>query len=786
MHKKYKQWKVILAHPLVIAFVGVVSYFALLIGLNVLTKLLYVGLSALVTVKNQGISPELMENGPSIGQQLWAYLLQTSPFQPAPLFGAYMRFFPLAVLLIWLLLVPKKLYQMRIAYRDLNKGTKGVARWTTFKEMLAQYPIVALNEEEYEGESGIPVLHFNLSSVWYFLWKFQGFSLPFCSKGYVFMDRNKTNAWVDAGTQSGKTEMYTYPTLDLIMRAKEKDSVIITDLKGNMIKNTKAEFERFGYDVWCLNLVKPEYSMGYNPLELIKKAYWEGDYDTAQLLCNTFTYSLFHNEHSHADPMWEEASIALVNALILAVCFLCKEKDEPEKVTMYTVSVMLSELGQDPDENGMTSLDAFFSDLEPTNPAKLQFATIQFSQGITRSGIYTGTMAKLKSFTFDSIGRLTAKSNFAFEQLAYGEKPVALFIVYPDYDDSNYALISTFLTQMNYVLAKCATLSRDSKLPRRVKSVMEEVANFPAVPGLERHMNVGLERGMIYYLITQSMVQLDKNYGKEGARALLNACGNKIYIMGDGEDDAKYFCSMLGETTVISTSRHGDPLSVDKSYGESEEGRELLKEEELRLLKPGEWIVYRTKMRRDLKGNGIEPRPIRACEAEGTKMLHRYEYLMPRFDHPMTFEELHGEPSPHAYLCMEELIIDFKIDTVDIEDTGVYTKDPQPKISHDEIEEPREVEEVEYIHGTTEETLPEEEVSTMIEELEPIHDTFTLLTNVFSEDQLTLMRAIVQRSVEEDQYDRFLSLDTVEEVENWLIYFDIPEVQELFYSMVER
>lgn len=123
MHKKYKQWKVILAHPLVIAFVGVASYFALLIGLNILTKLLYVGLTALVTVKNQGISPELMENGPSIGQQLWAYLLQTSSLQPAPLFGAYMRFFPLAVLVIWLLLVPKKLYQMRIAYRDLNKGT---------------------------------------------------------------------------------------------------------------------------------------------------------------------------------------------------------------------------------------------------------------------------------------------------------------------------------------------------------------------------------------------------------------------------------------------------------------------------------------------------------------------------------------------------------------------------------------------------------------------------------------------------------------------------------------
>ncbi|MEN2279612.1 type IV secretory system conjugative DNA transfer family protein [Enterococcus faecalis] len=780
MNKKYKQWKKILAHPAVITLVGVLSFVFFLLFFILISKMFFVLGETLLSIKKQGASSANLDVISEVPDKIKSYIRDTSLLKPAPIFGVYTQFYPNLVIIIWALLIPKKLYQMRIAFRDINKGTKGVARWTTFKEMIQQYPIVALDHKEYEGESGVPVLHFNLNPFRYFFWKIKGFNLPYCKNGYVFIDRNKTNAWIDAGTQSGKTEMWSYPTLDLIMRAGIKDSVIVTDLKGNMIKNTKEEFEKFGFDVFCLNLVQPSYSIGYNPLELIKNAYWEGDYDSAQLLCNTFSYSIFHNDKSNADPMWEEASIALVNALILAVCFICKENNTPEKVTMYTVAVMLSELGQDPDENGLTSLDAFFSDLEPTNPAKLQFATIKFSQGITRSGIYTGTMAKLKSFTFDSIGRLTATSDFDFENLVFGDKPVALFIVYPDYDDSNYALISTFISQAGYVLAKSATMSKESTLPRKVKHLFEEAANIPPIHGLGRHMNVGLERGMVYYLITQSVVQLEDRYGDKAARTLINACGNKYYIMGDGEDDAKYFCNMLGTTTVIAASRHGDPLSMDKSYGESEDGRELLKEEELRMLKPGEWVVYRTKMRRDLKGNGVNPRPILASEAEGTKMLHRYEYLMPRFDHPMTFEELHQNTSEHAELHMKDLIINFKIDTVDLEDTGEYTKDPQ------ELQETREVDDMDlYPEVLSDEKMSPEEVSTLLESIEEVHENLTLLTDYFSEDQLALMRSIVQRSVDEDQYDYFASLQHVELVENWLENFQIPEVQELFYGVLK-
>ena len=47
------------------------------------------------------------------------------------------------------------------------------------------------------------------------------------------------------------------------------------------------------------------------------------------------------------------------------------------------------------------------------------------------------------------------------------------------------------------------------------------------------------------------------------------------------------------------------------------------------------------------------------------------------------------------------------------------------------------------------------------------------------------MRSIVQRSVDEDQYDYFASLQYVELVGNWLENFQIPEVQELFYGVLK-
>ncbi|WP_407856206.1 VirD4-like conjugal transfer protein, CD1115 family [Enterococcus hailinensis] len=638
MNKEFKQWKKYLANPYFLALLAVLLCSMGVIVINVILNGL---LSLNGIVKKLGIF--INGGGAFPIQPSVSWIFRPEVSMP------YFKLIYLGLLCIIGVIVVKRIYHMRIAYKDINLFTKGTERFTSLEELKKQYKMVPLDDKEYEGKSGIPVATFT---------KVIGFGPWKKEEKYIFIDTKNTNSITIGGTQSGKTSLFSYPTLDLIMRAKEKDSVIINDLKGDMLKNTKSEFERFGFDVYCLNLVDPTNGIHYNPLDLVKQAYLRGDTTKAQMLANSLSFSLYHNPNAK-EPMWEEASISLLNALILAVCEIGIEQNKTQVINMYAVTSMLEELGAYPDEKGNTALDNFFEQLPPTSVARKQYGTIKFSQGITRSGIFTGTMAKLKNYTYDAIAKLTLDSDFSLEDLGYGDRPIALFIVYPDWNDSNYSIIATFLSQVNEVLAEKATLS-GTGLKRRVRYLLEEAANIPAIDGLSRAMNVGLQRNLVYHLVIQSYAQLDDKYGDKMSKAITGACGNQIYIMSDEYDDAEYFSKKLGDKTIIKTDRHGDPMSTDKSYGESEEGRNLLTANELRDLREGEWVLDRTKMRRDQSGNKITPYPIFASIDSGTNMTFHYEYLLPRFDGKLNLSELSLNKESHEELNLVDYIVKWK------------------------------------------------------------------------------------------------------------------------------
>ncbi|MDT2597344.1 VirD4-like conjugal transfer protein, CD1115 family [Enterococcus dongliensis] len=638
MNKEFKQWKKYLANPYFLALLAVLLCSMGVIVINVILNGL---LSLNGIVKKLGIF--INGGGAFPIQPSVSWIFRPEVSMP------YFKLIYLGLLCIIGVIVGKRIYHMRIAYKDINLFTKGTERFTSLEELKKQYKMVPLDDKEYEGKSGIPVATFT---------KVIGFGPWKKEEKYIFIDTKNTNSITIGGTQSGKTSLFSYPTLDLIMRAKEKDSVIINDLKGDMLKNTKSEFERFGFDVYCLNLVDPTNGIHYNPLDLVKQAYLRGDTTKAQMLANSLSFSLYHNPNAK-EPMWEEASISLLNALILAVCEIGIEQNKTQVINMYAVTSMLEELGAYPDEKGNTALDKFFEQLPPTSVARKQYGTIKFSQGITRSGIFTGTMAKLKNYTYDAIAKLTLDSDFNLEDLGYGDRPIALFIVYPDWNDSNYSIIATFLSQVNEVLAEKATLS-GTGLKRRVRYLLEEAANIPAIDGLSRAMNVGLQRNLVYHLVIQSYAQLDDKYGDKMSKAITGACGNQIYIMSDEYDDAEYFSKKLGDKTIIKTDRHGDPMSTDKSYGENEEGRNLLTANELRDLREGEWVLDRTKMRRDQSGNKITPYPIFASIDSGTNMTFHYEYLLPRFDGKLNLSELSLNKESHEELNLVDYIVKWK------------------------------------------------------------------------------------------------------------------------------
>lgn len=721
LYKEYKQWKRIFAHPLFLIGYAITAFLIVTAGINFLL----------------GTARNLMQAKNSSSGGLGSYIEQTvnqtvhgqaeattsSIFQMSYLWtfqGEWWQIY-LVVYLIAGFFIGRKIYLKRIAFRSILLGLKGTMRWTTLDEIKQQYHAIPTDHQPYVGSAGIPILHYD---------------------GFIYIDVNKTNALIDASTQSGKTETFTYPFIDSIMRASEKDSVVILDIKGNILKNTKEEFEKFGFLVKVFNLLDPHLSIGFNPLELVKKAYWKGDVAQAQMLAQTLSFSFYKNEEAK-DPLWQQASTTLLNAIILAVCEECKRANTPEKVTLFTCAMMLLQLAGDPDEDGLTNLDYYFMNLSDLNPAKLSFATIKFSKSVTRSSIYTGTTAELQKYLLENVAKLTAQNDFDFEELTEGDKPVALFVLLKDWDDSLNDLASSFLSQESAVLSELAVRSKKSKLSRKVHHIYEEIGNVPPIPNLPRYMGVGLERGLLYYLVIQSFNKLESAYGENAANDMKELCGNWIYIMSEAPEDSEVFSKKLGTASVLAPNRNGDPMSEDKSYGEQEDGRVLMMPEELTKLVEGERVILRTKKRRDLKNKKVKPYPIFASEDAGTAMLHRYEYLLDYFDKELSFDEL-GLESTHQNIQLEDLMLHFST-----EEKANNTPEQMPL-----------------------KAVPEERSEFSMSDLEEVHHTETPIFDILTKDQYDFISSIIKENTSKSSFECFTDFDTIEEI---ITFLEAPE-----------
>ena len=564
------------------------------------------------------------------------------------------KFFPIYLILNILMIgvYIKFMINIRASFKEFDEGQKGSSRFATRAEIDQQYRAVPIKTEFYNGSGGVPIARGYKEYI------NNGQKIK---KEVMYIDDSAVNNLIIGTTRSGKGEMFVVPTIDIYSRASKKASLIINDPKGELIAMSRETLENRGYEVLMLNILEPLNSMSFNPLQLIKEAYKKKNYSEAQLLCNTLTHSLYYNPNAK-DPFWENSAKSLVNALILAICDECIKSGEEDKITMYTVANMLSELGGSNkfvEGKEVNKLDEYFKKLPKDSVAKSQYATSSFAGGNTRGGIFSMAMSKLQNFTFEEIAKMTSKNSLDLEDIGFSKtnnsKPKAIFMVTPDFDTSNYVLVSIFIRQIYYVLSKQSSLSRTGKCDREVIFLVDEFGNLPSIESMSNIVTVCLGRGIRFNLIIQDLAQLDKLYG-EDAKTIIGNCGNKIYILSNDNETAESISKSLGNQTIVTTSRSGEIFSLNKSHTESLESRELIKAEELKM-REGETLVIRVIKRRDNQGNKITPYPI--FNKGEYAMKYRYEYLSEDFDN---VRNVFGDVlvnSLHKDVKLSDLIIDF-------------------------------------------------------------------------------------------------------------------------------
>ena len=237
----------------------------------------------------------------------------------------------------------------------------------------------------------------------------------------------------------------------------------------------------------------------------------------------------------------------------------------------------------------------------------------------------------------------------------YENKPVALFLVTPDYDGSNHVLSSIFIRQLYYVLAKEASLSETGKCEREVIFNLDEFGNMPAIEGFANIVTVCLGRKIRFNIVIQALSQLKKLYGEDD-KTIIGNCGNLIYLLTNDNDTAEYISAGLGDQTIVTESRSGETLDITKNRTESIDSERLLRASALLEFQEGEMVVKRIIKRQDLKGNRIVPYPIH--NHGETAMKFRWEYLGESFDNEKVFRKVRIK-SKHRNVNLDDLLINF-------------------------------------------------------------------------------------------------------------------------------
>lgn len=221
----------------------------------------------------------------------------------------YPPIFFLLLIVVIIVIDVMVVYRIKVSWSDdyLNVGQKGVARWTTLEEIQEQYKEIDEKEKPFEGIGGTIVARYG---------------------DKIYIDTSPSNTLITGITRSGKDEMYVVPTIDVLSRAEIQSSMVTIDPKFDGYKTSKKTLEKRGYDVYLMNLVNPERSMGYNPLTVIVDAYKRGDYAGSELLAQTFAYSIFNPDDAQGDMKYfARAASGLCCAMIIAAVTDALEED---------------------------------------------------------------------------------------------------------------------------------------------------------------------------------------------------------------------------------------------------------------------------------------------------------------------------------------------------------------------------------------------------------------------------------------------------------------------------
>ena len=332
----------------------------------------------------------------------------------------------------------------------------------------------------------------------------------------LYLDTKDHHTLVIGSTGSGKTQTVVLPQIKLAMYTGE--SLIIKDNNGEIYERTAKHLEDNGYKVLSYNLHDTTLGNNYNPLTLPYKYYKEGNIDEAQRLLENIGYYLFQAmDTSNADPFWSTSAMQLFVGLALYL-FENGNEDEINFNSIYD----LTNLGEEKKDD-KTYFTHLLNKLDRMSPAYINLSGTLLAPTETRGGIISVFKQIMRLIVSrQNLSNLLSTSDYDLTNICNDK--VAIFLI-GEVNAYTIRLEPLFIDQVHSVI------SNNKKREKRLNIILDEFESLAPLYNFSSILNSSRPLNIKFTLIIKSLIDLERQYGKENTEILKYTMGCIIYLL---------------------------------------------------------------------------------------------------------------------------------------------------------------------------------------------------------------------------------------------------------------
>ena len=478
-----------------------------------------------------------------------------------------------------------------IKSRTVGDGQHGTARWATEQEIRSSYALVPFRVADWRAGRNLP--------------EAQGLVLGSRDgrKGGItaLVDSDDIHCLMIGASGVGKTAYFLYPNLEYACACGM--SCFISDTKGDLARNygmiaTKC----YGYHVAVVDLRNPTRSDGYNLMTLINhymdKARAGNDISARaraekyiKILAKTIVSPKGSEDYGQNAYFYEAAEGLLTSVILLLAEFLPPDEEHPtERRHIVSVFKLVQELLAPSDTRGKNWFHVLMDKLPDAHKARWFAGAALSTSEQAMASVMSTVLSRLNAFLDSELEQVLCFDSSINAEQFVSEKSL-IFLILPEEDTSKNFMAGLMIQTLSRELFMIAD-ENNGRLPKRVMFYCDELGTMPAFDILPL-FSAGRSRGLTMVPIIQSLAQLEKNYGKEGAEILTDNCQDTIFGgFAPNSQTAEKLSKALGSRTVLSGSVSKGKNDPSQSLQMIE--RPLMTPDELKSLPKGTFVVMKT------------------------------------------------------------------------------------------------------------------------------------------------------------------------------------------------